>query len=110
MRRARSTIIIPTVMALFLCFAWGHSAAEDKKVVRITGGGALSDAIQSYLDLYVKDAPNCSITVTGTTTGTGSRKLFDGEADMVMATRKITAEESRTAAEKGLSLTSTNIG
>jgi phosphate transport system substrate-binding protein len=110
MRRVRSTVIVSTAMALFLCFASGHTAAAEKSVVRITGGGALSDAVQSYSELYVKEAGNCSITVTGTTTGTGFKKLFDGEADMVMATRKITAEEARTAAEKGLSLTSTYIG
>jgi phosphate transport system substrate-binding protein len=110
MRLARSFIIIPTAIVLLLCFTSGHVAAVEKKVVRITGGGALSDAVQRYSDLYTKGAENCSITVTGTTTGIGFQRLFDGDADIVMATRKITAEEDKIAQEKGLSLNSTYIG
>lgn len=110
MRRVRSIIMVPAAMALFLFFTSSPAPAQDKSVVRISGGGALSDVVQSYSESYMKGAPNCSITVTGTTTGTGFKKLFDGEADMAMATRKITAEEAKTAQEKGLSLKSTYVG
>ncbi len=110
MRRAISILMIPAAMALFLCFTSGPAPAQDKNVVRISGGGALSDVVQGYSDLYKKGAGNCSITVTGTNTGIGFRKLFDGEADMVMATRKITAEEAKIAQEKRLSLKSTYVG
>jgi len=110
MRRVRSVIMIPATIVLLLCFTSGHALAQEKKVVRISGGGALSDVVQSYSQSYMKGAENCSITVTGTTTGIGFKKLFDGDTDIVMATRKITAEEAKIAQEKGLSLNSTYIG
>jgi ABC-type phosphate transport system substrate-binding protein len=102
--------MIPASIMLLLCFVLGSAQAQEKKVIRISGGGALSDVVQSYSESYMKGAANCSITVTGTTTGIGFKKLFDGEADIVMSTRKITAEEAKIAQEKGLSLNSTYIG
>jgi len=110
MRRSRSTVVILTAMALSLCFITVPAGALDKKVVKIAGGGALSNASQNYADSYMKEAGNCSITVTGSNTDVGFKKLFDGEADMVLATRKITAEEAKTAEQKGISLASKEIG
>ena len=48
MRRVRSIIMIPATIVLLLCFTSGPALAQEKKVVRISGGGALSDVVQSY--------------------------------------------------------------
>ncbi|MBI4962852.1 MAG: substrate-binding domain-containing protein [Desulfomonile tiedjei] len=110
MRRAGSITPIAVAAALLLCFASGPGQAQEKKIVRISGAGALSDAVQSYSEQYMKEAGNCSITVTGTGVGLGFKRLIGGETDMVMSTRKPTAEETKLAGEKGLTLASKDIG
>jgi phosphate transport system substrate-binding protein len=110
MRRAKSFIQVPVVVALLLCFSSAPIEAQNKKVVRISGAGALSDIVQTYSEGYMKKAADCSITVTGTSTGSGFQKLFAAGADLVMASRKISPEEAKTAEEKGIQLGSKYIG
>jgi phosphate transport system substrate-binding protein len=106
----KSVVAISVAVALILCLTFAPVSAQGKKVVRISGAGALSDIVQTYSDDYMKEAADCSITVTGTSTGSGFKKLLDGEADLMMASRKLSAEEAKMAEEKGLSLGSKYIG
>jgi len=110
MRRAGSGIIVCAAMIWILGMAVSASIAQGKQAVRIDGAASLSDVIQTYSQLYMKQAPNCAITVTGTNPVLGFNKLIDGEADLAAVTRKITPEEAKRAQEKGLSLDSKYIG
>jgi phosphate transport system substrate-binding protein len=104
MRRAGSGIIICAAMVWILGVAVSASIAQGKQAVRIHGAAALSEVIQTYAELYMKQAPNCGIIVTGTSTGIGFNKLIDGEADLAAVSRKITPEEAKRGQEKGLLL------
>ena len=104
MRRSGSGIIVCAAMVWILGLGVSASIAQGKQAVRIHGAASLSEVIQIYAELYMKQAPNCAIIVTGTSTGIGFNKLIDGEADLAAVSRKITPEEAKRAQEKGLSL------
>jgi ABC-type phosphate transport system substrate-binding protein len=89
MRRAGSGIIVCASMVWVLGMAVSASVAQGKQAVRIHGAASLSEWIQTYAELYMKQAPNCGIMVTGTSTGVGVNKLIDGEADLAAVSRKI---------------------
>ncbi len=111
MRRTGSNIILLVAMASLLWLASVSAAtAQAKRAVRVCGAGALANIAQSYSELFANEGTNCSITVTGTTTGQGFKKLFNGEADLVVASRKITADETKEAEQKGLLIGSKYIG
>ena len=103
-------MIVCAAMVWLLGLAVSASIAQGKHAVRIDGAASLSEVIQTYAELYMKQAPNCAIIVTGTSTGVGFNKLIDGEADLAAVSRKITPEEAKRAQEKGLSLDSKYVG
>jgi phosphate transport system substrate-binding protein len=110
MKRVGSGIIVCAAMVWVMGLGISVSIAQGKQAVRIDGAASLSDVIQTYAELYMKQAPNCAIMVTGTSTGQGISKLIDGEADVAAVSRKITPEEAKRAQEKGLSLGSKYVG
>jgi phosphate transport system substrate-binding protein len=91
---------------LFACPADG----QDRKIVRISGAGLLSEVVETIRDEFVTTNSSCDITVIGATTGIGFKKLIDGEAELAMLTRKVTPEEATLAEAKGVSLSSKFIG
>ena len=110
MRRSGSGMIVCAAMVWVLGLAVSTSIAQGKQSIRIHGAASLSDVIQIYSELHMKQAPNCAIVVTGTSDGVGFNKLIDGEADLAAVARKITPEEAKKAQEKGLSLDSKYLG
>jgi phosphate transport system substrate-binding protein len=83
---------------------------EDKKIVRISGAGLLSEFVDTLHEDFDKDHPLCHLVVSGATTGIGFKKLIDGDAELSMMTRKVTPEEARLAESKGITLSSKFIG
>jgi phosphate transport system substrate-binding protein len=84
--------------------------AQEKKLVRISGAGLLSEVVQTMSEDFTKENPSCSFTVSGATTGIGFQKLLDGQVEVAMLTRKVTSEEAKLAEAKGVQLSSKLIG
>ncbi len=111
MRRTGSNIILSAAMVSLLWLASVSAAtAQPKRAVRVCGAGALANIAQTYAESYAEKGPNCSITVIGATTGQGFKMLFNGEADLVVASREITADEAKQALQKGLVIVSKYMG
>ncbi|MBI4966142.1 MAG: substrate-binding domain-containing protein [Desulfomonile tiedjei] len=109
----KTRVVVTTILTVFwiCCVTFIPEAlAQEKKVIRIGGAGLLSDVVQTYADAYVKEAPSCSFVVTGGTTGLGFQRLTDGELDIAMVTRKITAEETKKTESMAVTLQSRFIG
>jgi len=83
---------------------------QDKKAVRISGAGLLSEVVEAMHEDFDKTNPICQITISGSTTGIGFKKLIDGETEVAMMTRKVTPEEAKLAEAKGVTLASRFIG
>jgi phosphate transport system substrate-binding protein len=100
---------VQLAVALVLFFAC-PAAGQDKKIVRISGAGLLSEVVETIREGYAPTNSSCDITVIGATTGIGFRKMIEGEAELAMMTRKVTSEEAKLAEAKGVSLSSKFIG
>jgi phosphate transport system substrate-binding protein len=102
-----SVMVITFILVAFItCPAEG----QDKKAVRISGAGLLSDVVESFHEDFHKANPSCQLTVSGATTAIGFKKLIDGEAELAMMTRKVTSEEAKLAEAKGVALSSKLLG
>jgi len=109
MKRMDRKLLFPGICLCLIALA-PTAPAQDRGMIRISGAGLLSDVVEGYAAVYKKEAPNCSVTVTGATTGIGFQRLVNGESDIAMMTRAATAEETKSAAAKGISLDSKYIG
>ena len=103
-------LLLGICMCLVAMTPMGEALAQGTGMIRISGAGLLSEVVEGYAGMYKKDAPNCSVTVTGATTGIGFQRLLEGNADLAMMTREATAEETKNAAAKGITLGSKYIG
>lgn len=79
-----------------------HAICQEKQVVRISGALPLSDMVSGWAADYMKTKPNVQVTVFGKTAGYGYDQFIDGQANLVMATRKMTEDEQKRAAAKNL--------
>jgi phosphate transport system substrate-binding protein len=97
-------------IVILASFIAGPVKGQDKKVVRISGAGLLSEVVENFREDFDKANPLCQLTVSGATTGIGFKKLIDAEAEVAMMTRKVTSEEAKLAEAKGVTLASKLIG
>jgi phosphate transport system substrate-binding protein len=77
---------------------------DETGLVRISGALPLSDLVSGWAADYMKARPGIQVSVFGKTAGYGYSQLIDGQSNLAMATRKMTAEEQQRAAAKGLRL------
>ena len=110
MKKLLISVIAVTVGSVLFTTSVPEALAQGKKGLSVTGAGLLSDVVETYGEMLLKEAPDCSITVSGATTGIGFQRLFEGVVDMAMSTRQITAEEIKIAEGKGVPLASKYIG
>ncbi len=75
---------------------------QQKQIVKISGALPLTDMVNGWAADYMKSKPGSQVTVFGKTAGHGYAQLIDGDANLVMATRKMTDEERQRAAAKGI--------
>jgi phosphate transport system substrate-binding protein len=95
-----------SVISLFMVLSGPQlGACQDKQIVRISGALPLTDMVSGWAADYMKEKPSVQVTVFGKTAGYGYSQLFDGQASLVMATRKMTQEEQQVAGAKKMRLT-----
>jgi len=103
--QVKKILIIAIIVAAFSIAGGLPSAAQTKVPIKVTGADSMRGRVRSLALLYMKDHPQVDIAVSGNSlVDEGVGALIEGEADMAMASRKITAQESEAAKVKGLQL------
>lgn len=100
------------VLALLLAGLPSVSEAQEtsKTALRVSGAGMASDQVQLWANEFSKANRDVSIVVLGSSAGKGFEALFDGNAEVCMASRIILPGEQKKAGEKGLKLETKLIG
>ena len=101
----KKILIVAIIVAAFSIAGGLPSAAQTKVIIEVTGADSMWGRVRSLALLYMKDHPQVDIAVFGNSlVDEGMKALIAGEADVAMASRKITAQESEAAKVKGLQL------
>lgn len=74
----------------------------EDRIVHVSGALPLSDLVTGWADDYMKLKPGKRVAVFGKSAGYGYHQFLDGQANLVMATRRMTKEEQKLASEKGM--------
>ena len=107
----KKVLIIAMIVAAFSITAGLPSAAQTKVSIKVKGSDSMWGRVRSIARLYMKEHPNVDIAVSGhSLVDEGMSALIAGEADVAMASRKITAQESEAAKARGLQLDEHLIG
>ena len=81
-----------------------------KPALRVNGAAMASDQVQKWASSFMQANPEAKVLVIGSSAGNGFEALLEGNADMALASRAISAEEQKKASAKGLVLTNKLIG
>ena len=107
----KKIMIIAVIVAAFSIAGSLPSAAQTKVPIKVKGTDSMWGRVRSLALLYMKDHPQVDIAVSGNSlVDEGLQALIAGEADVAMASRRITAQESEAAKAKGLQLDEHMIG
>ena len=107
----KKILIIAVIVAAFSIAGGLPSAAQTKVPIKVKGADSMWGRVRSLALLYMKDHPQVDIAVSANSlVDEGMQSLIAGEADVAMASRKITAQESEAAKVKGLQIEEHVIG
>jgi len=108
----RYTFILAQLTVGLLLFASTHAFASDfgTTKLRLAGSGSLTHRMGECAKEFNQKNPDKSIMVIGGHTADGFIRLFDGSAEIAMASRKINENEKREAEQKGMKLTEKIVG
>jgi phosphate transport system substrate-binding protein len=101
MKTGRKTWLGAVICLVFLASSQVATCGESQ-MVRVSGALPLSDLVNGWAEDFMKSKPNSRVTVFGKSAGHGYSQFLDGQANLVMATRKMTKDEQTRAAEKGI--------
>jgi phosphate transport system substrate-binding protein len=95
-----------------LLITWTHAFASDFGTtrLRLAGSGSLTQKMGECAKEFNQKNPNKSVMVIGGHTADGFMKLFDGTAEIAMASRRINENEKKDAARKGMKLAEKIVG
>lgn len=82
-----------------------HADAYGTDILRVAGSGSLAPVIDDCAKRFNEQNPDKTVVVIGGHTGDGFRKFFDGNAEVVMASRDITDKERKQAESMGVEFT-----
>lgn len=74
-------------------------ALRDKSLIRIKGSDTMLILVKQFAEAYMTINPGVSVYVEGGGSGTGFEALIEGDADIAMASRLITATEASRMAQ-----------
>ena len=98
-------------MALFVFAATNASAADFGTTrLRLAGSGSLTHRMGECAKEFNQKNPEKSVIIIGGHTADGFMRLFEGSAEIAMASRKINENEKREAERKGMKLTEKIVG
>ena len=100
----KKILIIAIIVAAFSITGSLPSAAQTKVTIKVKGADSMRGRVRSIALLYMKTHPEVDIVVSGNSlVDEGMKALIAGDADVAMASRKITAQESEAAKVEGAS-------
>lgn len=88
------------IFALLAVFAMTGLAAAG--TISINGSTTVLPITQKIVEVFMKENPNVSISVSGGGSGNGIKALLDGATDIANSSRFLKEEEVKLAAEKGM--------
>jgi phosphate transport system substrate-binding protein len=100
------------IIALVCCGSIATSSAQEfgTSVIRIVGSGSVCPLIEEYAKVFQNNNPGKSVVISGGQTGHGVKKFLDGNAEIIMASRKLNKTETEAASVKGFRLYEKTIG
>ncbi len=104
-----TAIICCTIMTLFVVPVLAADTAS-KPALRVNGAAMASDQVQKWANSFMQANPGVNVLVIGSSAGKGFEALFQGNADIALASRAISTEEQKKASDKGLALANKLIG
>jgi phosphate transport system substrate-binding protein len=110
MRKTLSTIFIISFALAAMAVPRSHAQDTTIKALRVNGAVMGSDEVQMWAEAFMQVNPDIRVVVTGSSAGKGFNDLFEGSADVAMASRVISPDEQKKAATKGLKLENKLIG
>src|SRR5208283_31589 len=109
--QVKKIMIIAVIVAAFSIAGGLPSTAQTKVPIKVKGSESMWGRVRSLALLYMKDHPQVDIAVSANSlVDEGMQSLIAGEADVAMASRKITAQESEAAKARRLQLDEHLIG
>jgi phosphate transport system substrate-binding protein len=93
---------LTTIVISAILFTSHVAFSQEKQIVRISGALPLTDMVSEWAAEYMKRKPDVQVTVFGKTAGYGYSQFIDGQANVVMASRKMTEKEQQQATAKGI--------
>lgn len=110
MRIERKVFVVGLMILSVLAFFSVCSAQDTKKALRVNGAAMGSDQVLIWANEFMAANPGVNIVVTGSSAGKGFESLFEGLADVALASRVISPEEQKKATAKGMKLANKLIG
>ncbi|MDR0956900.1 MAG: phosphate ABC transporter substrate-binding protein [Endomicrobium sp.] len=105
--------VFGTISILFAFFPACTKIQNNTRYVesiQIRGSDTIVNLIQAWSENFVKQYPNCNISVTGGGSGTGFASLINKTCDITMSSRKIEKKEKLLADIKGIKPVEFKIG
>ena len=103
----RSSSPVAGLIAVFLLLSTVHTAEGQvfgTDTLRIRGSGGVASRIHLYADDFMKANPDKRVVVVGGETKKGIDIFLEGNAEVLMTSRRLTEEEQKRAKEKGMEL------
>jgi phosphate transport system substrate-binding protein len=110
MRKTLVTIFVISFALAAMTAPASYAQDTTIKALRVNGAAMASDQVQAYAEAFMQANPDIRVVVTGSSAGKGFNDLFEGNADVAMASRVISPDEQKKAAAKGLKLENKLIG
>jgi phosphate transport system substrate-binding protein len=105
----KAALCMFTALCVVVVFS-AANAEEAKRAIRVNGAGMACDQVQLWAEAFTAANPDVPVVVHGSSAGKGFQALFDGNAEIALASRVIGADELKKADDKGLKLNSRLIG
>jgi phosphate transport system substrate-binding protein len=103
-RHCVARMVITCVISTLLGGLWFQCEAQQKQILRIKGSNAMANVTDRIAAEFMSANPSVTVLVTGGGTDAGLEALFEKQADLVMASRKITEKDSQSAAVNQVNL------
>lgn len=110
MKSSARTLLSVLAASCFLACVTGANAAEANQALRVNGAGMASEQLQQWAESFTESNPAIAVVVVGSSAGKGFRALFEGNADVALASRTISTSEEEQAGSKGMRLEWRSIG
>ncbi len=87
-----------------------ESQETSQGALKVNGAAMASNDVEVWTKAFMESNPDMKVVVMGSSAGKGFAALIEGQADLALMSREVSAEEEKKAAAKGFKYTSKLIG